>query len=240
MNKRIRFLAGAACALAVAAPAWADGLTVLPVTIELAPGQTVAALTVINQGDGATSFQVRGFAWKQADGADQLQGTNDFVASPPLGTIAPSSSQIVRVAVRHAPQGQEASYRILLDQIPPAPAPGNVRIALRLSIPVFAEPAARVTPHLQWKLENAGADTFLVAVNDGKRHETVRDILLTTDDGRAFKVEANVSPYVLPGATRRWHIAGPARLPAPGATVRLTANADNGAIDQPVTVVAAR
>jgi fimbrial chaperone protein len=237
MRKLMYILAGAAAALAIAAPAsapaWADGLTVLPVTIELAPGQTVAAIRVINQGDAKTAFQVRGFAWSQPGGADQLLPTDAFLASPPMGAIDPGATQVVRVMVRAGPQAQEATYRILLDQIPPAAAPGNVRIALRLSIPVFAEPAAHAAPHLQWSLQSAGREAVLVAVNDGQRHETVRDIALSTSDGRPLQVEANLSPYVLPGATRRWRVTS---APAPGGTVRLTAHADSGPIDQPIVV----
>jgi fimbrial chaperone protein len=111
-----------------------------------------------------------------------------------MGSIAPGATQVVRIMVRAAPQGQEASYRILLDQIPPAAAPGNVHIALRLSIPVFAEPATHAAPHLQWTLRAEGREAVLVAVNDGSRHETVRDIALGTGDGRALTVEANLSP----------------------------------------------
>src|SRR4029077_4276678 len=81
------------------------------------------------------------------------------------------------------PQGQEASYRILLDQLPPPAAPGTVRIALRLSIPILAEPATRAAPHVQWRIERGGGQAWLVAVNDGNRHETVRDIALATAGG---------------------------------------------------------
>jgi fimbrial chaperone protein len=217
--------------------AQAQGLTVQPVTIQLALGQMAAAVTVINQSDSETSFQIRAFAWSQPGGDDRLTGTDEMLASSPLGTVAANATQVVRIVLRHPPQGQEASYRIILDQIPPPAAPGTVRIALRLSIPIFAEPASRVVPHCQWRIEGSGRQAFLVAVNDGSRHATIRDIALTSPGGSA-KVDANVSPYVLVGATRRWRILTSGILPSLGATVRLTAQADAGAIDQPVTVVA--
>ena len=216
--------------------AHAQSLTVLPVTIELAPGQSTTALTVINQTDSETSFQVRAYAWRQQNGSDQLDPTDDLLASPPLGTILAKATQVVRLVLRRAPQGQEATYRILLDQIPPPASPGTVRIALRLSIPVFAEPATRVAPHVQWRIETDGRQASLVAVNDGNRHEAVRNIEL--GDGRALKVEANVSPYILGGATRRWRLVAPGAPPARGATMRLTAQGTSGTIDQPVSVVA--
>jgi fimbrial chaperone protein len=217
----------------------AQSLTVLPVTIQLTPGRMATALTVINQGEGETSVQVRAFAWNQPDGNDQLTSSNEVLASPPLATIAPGATQIVRLVLRRPPQGHEATYRVLLDQIPPPAAPGTVRIALRLSIPVFAEPAIRVAPHVQFHIERDAGQAWLVAFNDGGRHETIRDIALTTSEGSGLQTEANVSPYVLAGATRRWRIIAQAHLPVPGGTVRLTAHADTGVVNQPVSVLAA-
>ncbi|KUZ98489.1 chaperone protein EcpD [Burkholderia ubonensis] len=217
----------------------AQSLTVLPVIIQMAPGRMATALTVINQGDSETGVQVRAFAWNQPDGNDWLTSSEEVLASPPLATIAPRATQIVRLVLRRPPQEHEATYRVLLDQIPPPAAPGTVRIALRLSIPVFAEPATRVAPHVKFHIERDAGHAWLVAVNDGGRHETIRDITLTTSEGSGLRTEANVSPYVLAGATRRWRIVEQARLPVPGGMVRLTARAETGVVDQPVSVVAA-
>jgi fimbrial chaperone protein len=221
-----------------ATTAAADGLTVLPVTIQLAPGQMATSLTVKNEADVATSLQVRSFAWNQsAQGEDRLEPTTQLMASPPISTIAAGASQVIRLVLRQPAQAREATYRILLDQIPPPALPGTVRIALRLSIPIFAEPNERATPHLQWRVEGSGGEAALVAVNDGNRHEKVLDIALL-GAGRSLSTEAGASPYVLAGATRRWRVLGPYLPLAAGATLRLTARTDAGAIDQSVAVVA--
>jgi fimbrial chaperone protein len=130
------------------------------------------------------------------------------------------------------------SYRILLDQIPPAATPGTVRVALRLSIPIFAEPASHVAAHVQFHIERDAVQAYLVAINDGGHHEKIRDIALATSDGSALRTEASASPYVLAGATRRWRIVAQDRLPVPGGIVHLSARTDTGVIDQPVAVVA--
>jgi fimbrial chaperone protein len=220
------FLAGGA--------AKAQSLTVLPVTIQMEPGQMAATLTVINLGDAETAVQIRAFTWNQVDGGDDRLATSDEVrTSPPVATIPPGTTQIVRLVLRRPPQKQEATYRIVLDQIPPAAEPGTVRIALRLSIPIFAAPKARAVPNVRYHVENDAGQAYLVALNDGGRHETLRNVTLTTSEGAVLKTSQG-SPYVLAGATRRWRIAAPAGLPAPGGTLRLTALADSGAIDQPV------
>ncbi|HUB48627.1 MAG TPA: fimbria/pilus periplasmic chaperone [Acetobacteraceae bacterium] len=223
-------------ALLASGAAQAQGLTVLPVSIQMAPGQMAAALTVQNHTDSETSFQIRAFSWNQQSNTDQLAATNDIVASPPLATIPANGSQVVRIVLRRPPQGAEASYRIWLDQIPAATAPpGMVRIALRLSIPIFAEPTTRAAPHLTWRVETGGGRASLVVTNDGSHHESVRDIVLASSDGRMLRLEASPSPYVLAGATRRWQIL--ASVPATGARLKLTASTDTGRIDQAVPVV---
>ncbi|QFG79824.1 molecular chaperone [Acidithiobacillus sp. 'AMD consortium'] len=215
----------------------AVSMTVLPVTIQMAPGQKATTLTVINHGHREIAFQVRAFAWTQLHGRNKLTPTAELLASPPLGTLAPGGRQIIRMVLRGPPQGREASYRILLDEIPPPAAPGMVRIALRMSIPIFAEPQTRVAPHVLWQVERRNAQTFLVGINDGTRHETLRDIKLQAPGGGTLKVESNINPYILAGATMRWHIVTPSSPLAPGAVLQLTARTNTGHIDQSVRVV---
>jgi fimbrial chaperone protein len=226
----------AACVALAAPAARAQGLSVLPVITHLGPGQMTATLTVTNQDSAPTSFQLRAYAWSQPNGADQLTPTDMLLASPPLGTIAPGGSQVVRMMLRQPPEGKEATYRILLDQIPPPASPGMVRISLRLSMPVFAEPATRAVPHLVWHVERTGEHADLVAVNDGGRHASLHDIALSAPGGVTLHPQPNQSPYILAGATRHWRLAASGAWPAPGATLRLTAQSDASRIDEPVTV----
>ncbi|MBR0667020.1 molecular chaperone [Roseomonas hellenica] len=218
-------------------PAQAQSLTVLPVTIQLPPGQMAGAVTVINQGDAESAFQIRAFAWSQPRGETELAPTDALLVSPPLGTIAPRASQVVRLVLRRPAQDREASYRILLDQLPPPAAPGTVRVALRLSIPVFAEPTnSPIAPRLRWRIESEGGQAYLTVANEGTRHEAVRDIALAGGAG-PIRIQGDASPYVLPGATRRWRLL---TRPPPGGNLRLTARADAGPIDEAVPVNAGR
>ncbi len=212
-----------------------QGFTVIPVTMEMAAGERAKTLTIQNHTDREATFQVRPFAWSQADGTDQLDATDGLLVSPPIGVLAPGSSQVVRVLLRKAAQGREVSYRILLDQIPAQPAPGQVGFILRLSIPVFVEPPGRIAAQLHWAIESDGRGASLVANNDGSRRQVVRDMRLVAD-GHALSLEANVSPYVLAGSVRRWRILGQGPSPSADGTFRLTAHADTGEIDQAVPV----
>lgn len=214
----------------------AQSLGVLPVTIQLSPGQAAVSLTIVNQGSAATSVQVRAYAWSQSgpDGDEVLTSSSDVATSPPLATIGPAGTQIVRMVLRQLPQDKEATYRILIDQIPAPTQPGVVQVVLRLSIPVFAEPPANVVPRLAFHVERELERVFLVGVNEGKRHEKLRDIEVRTTTGATLKPEGNVSPYILAGATRRWVIADVAQLPAGSGTLRVSAQTDTGVLDQAV------
>jgi fimbrial chaperone protein len=224
-------------ALLAGGAASAQSLTVLPVNIELGPGQLATTLTVLNQGTAETSVQIRALLWSQSDGVETLTPSDEVLASPPIATIPAAGSQVVRLVLRHPPKGHEATYRVLLDQIPPPAAPGTVRIALRLSIPIFAEPETRALPHVRYRVETDAGKAYLIASNDGGSHDTIRDIVLTANDGGALKL-GGASPYILAGATSRWRIESAGRAPAPGETLHLTAKANTGVLDQPVPVVA--
>ncbi|MGD1107173.1 MAG: fimbria/pilus periplasmic chaperone [Terracidiphilus sp.] len=228
-------LASAAVILLFAGPAAsAQALSVLPVNIFFSPGQKASSLTVTNVGKTETSIQIRAYAWSQQDGDDQLTDSDAVVLSPPLATIAPGASQVIRLILRKLPQGREATYRILVDQIPPPAEPGIVHMVLRMSIPIFAQPPTRAVPHLQFHLEIDAGKLVLVGINDGLSHEVIRDIVLSTSDGRTLKEESSASPYILAGATRRWPIAAQGPLPQPNETLQMVAHTDASVIQQQV------
>lgn len=233
-----RALAAIFFCLTTGSTAWAQALSVLPVNVLLSPGQSAASLTVTDQGTSGTAIQIRAFLWSQNDNDDQLTPSDEVVVSPPIASIAPGATQVVRLILRRPPQGREATYRILIDQLPPPAEPGIVHVVLRLSIPIFAEPVTRAVPDVQFHSELDAGKLILVGTNNGLRHESIRDILLTAGDGRKFKPAAGASPYVLPGATRRWAMIAEGSLPLPGEVLHLKARGDGGAIDRQVSIVA--
>ncbi len=223
-------------------PAIAQSITVLPVIVQLQPGEMASSVRVVNQGTAETSFQVRAFAWSQGhDGVDALAASSELVVSPPLGTIAPNGAQVIRLILRRRPEKQEATYRIIVDQIPPPAAPGTVRIALRMSIPVFAPPATRVAPNVRFHVERQDGKTYLVAVNDGLRHDRISGLALSLPTGAVLKMVPNPSPYILAGATRRWELAAGETVPPALRTLHLSAQLEtSGAIDQQISLEAGK
>jgi fimbrial chaperone protein len=242
-SKSSRLTAAAKIAAAVAlflslCSAHAQSLSVLPVNVFLQPGERAASLSLTNSSDRPTSIQARAFDWSQKDGEDQLTASNVVVVSPPLVTIAPGGTQVVRLILRQLPKGSEATYRIILDQIPGPNQPGVVQMVLRLSIPIFTAPETKAAPNDQFHLQADGNQLFLVGVNSGLSHDTLHDIVVTTSAGRKLEPKARVSPYILAGATRRWELDTQGYVPQPGESLKLTAHGVAGAIDEQVGVTA--
>jgi len=230
------FFAAVAIQLLTGPVAGGQALSVLPVNVMLGPNQRAATLSLSNHDTKQMAIQIRAYVWNQKDGNDQLTDSDQLVVSPPIATIAPGAMQVVRLILRQPPAGREVTYRILVDQIPPPAEMGMVHVVLRLSIPIFAQPVTRAVPHIQFHIEQEGGQLVLVGVNNGLRHEALRDIALRTSDGRELKEEPSASPYILAGSTRRWRMVGQGPLPLSNESMRLTAHGDGGAIQQTVVV----
>jgi fimbrial chaperone protein len=230
----------AAVALSLAGhTAGAQSLSVVPVNVFMQPGQKAATLTVKNSGSKSTSIQVRVFDWSQKGNEEQLTPSNIVVASPPLMTIEPEASQVVRLILRQSPTGREATYRIVLDQIPGPNEPGTVQMVLRLSIPIFAMPATKAAPKVQFQLQRDGDKLFLVGVNVGLSHEVLRDAVVTAADGHKMNVMTKASPYILAGVTKHWELDTQGYAPQPGETLKLTADGATGPIIEQIGVTSA-
>lgn len=200
--------------LALAGPVQAAMLQISPVTIEMAPGQNAAGLTLDNPGDQAIYGQVRVFRWDQSQGDDALSPTQDVVASPPLIQIQPNGEQLVRlIKTADKPSTSEQSYRILIDELTPedmGPSSG-VMIRMRYSVPVFIQPSGRSAPAaLDWRLSRHGQDWTLQARNTGGRRAQISDVQLIAGSGKTIDLNKGLLGYALARKERRWEISLPA------------------------------
>jgi len=220
---------------AVSEVAAAQSLEVAPVSVELVAGAMATTLSVTNHGTETTPIQVRAFVWDQQEGVDRLTATDDLMASPPIAQVAPEGTQVIRLVLRRPVGTIERSFRLLIDQIPSAGAAGTVRVALRLSIPVFAEPSAHVAATLTWRVADLGnGHGELIATEAGGRHTKVSNVGLVSAAGDIPAIHLNATPYVLAGTTCRWpiilgHISS-------GTPLRLTAATDAGLVDRILTI----
>jgi fimbrial chaperone protein len=201
--------------------AQAASLEISPVIVNLVPGQNATTIEVKNRGEAPAAVQARPYSWSQVGDDDNLTPTQDIIISPPIFTVPAGASQTVRLLLRGANEtgGWERSYRLLLDEVPPANTENKqIKMALRVSLPVMIASVASTPPVLQWRTEHGpGGEIQLMAVNSGHAYEKVSAIDVMLPDGTHPKlILRGKNSYILAGAQRHWvmlgRVAGPLRL----------------------------
>lgn len=223
-----------ALTLLLPAQARAGSLQVTPVSVDLNQSRRTATLTLGNTGDAAIDVQVRVFRWTIVDGVERLEPTDEVVASPPAGRLAPGATQLIRIVrVSDRPAPLEESYRVLVDELPDLSRvqAGEVSLLIRQSIPIFFASRPAKSVEVSWRMERTAQGHQLVALNASKRRLRVADVELRRPDGSVVFGRAGLAGYVLAGAEMRWPLAD--KSAAEGESLSLTASSDVG----PLSVV---
>lgn len=221
-------------------PADAASVRVSPTTIEVPTPGAASTLRLHNQSGKSTSVQVRVYRWTQNAGIDHLTETQTVVASPPIATLSPGKSQIVRIVrVSKAPVEGEESYRILVDEIPDRKeARGNaVTLAVRHSIPVFFGPGSPASNSLEWNIQKIGSSLVCVVHNRGMQRIRLAALQLKDTSGNLIAQREGLVGYVLGQSSMSLQITvhGKRRL---GDSIEITALTENGPIRATSTILA--
>jgi fimbrial chaperone protein len=195
----VRSAAALIAALLIGLPAMAGSFSVAPVRIDMKMPRRAAAIEVQNTGDQPAQLQVERYRWlADRNGDDQLEATEDIIATPPIFTLAPGQKQIVRVLLfGELDPGRESSYRLILQETAlNDPPPNAVQALLRISMPVFISPP-NVKPDLTWTLAREAERWWLAVENSGTAHAQIT--AARTAAGHDLKAVG----YLLPGEKRR-------------------------------------
>lgn len=219
-------LAIAMCAL----PAHAGSLRVNPIRVNLSEAKPTAAITLNNTGGTSMVVQLQIAKWTAISDEERYDPSPELLVTPPIFTIAPGVSQIVRIGLSSATVSDiELAYRLFIEEVPPPPKPGyqGLQVALRLGIPVFVEPARATQPKLQWTAIRTSADVITVqASNVGGAHARILNINLIAPGESRIMASHTAASYLLPGQTRHWsmHLGRPWQ----SRQVHLSATTDQG------------
>jgi fimbrial chaperone protein len=216
---------------AMVAQASASTFNISPIRAELSSSHRTEALTITNAEDSSVVVQVRVVSWSQKSGAEQLEDTRELLATPPVLQIPANSQQIIRVALRREPDpAQELTYRVIFEEVPQA-APKDfigLRVALRLSIPVFVAPAhGKANAQMAWAsrwLPNGQLE--LAATNNGSGHLQINDFEAQFS-GSLMPLRGVTSKYVLPGSRMSW-ILTPSSDATRQGTIPIRGHSDQG------------
>ena len=222
----------ASCLAMVPVGARAAALRVSPILIEGAD-QANTSITLRNQENRTLNAQVRVFRWSQHDGQEDLEPTDDVVASPPIVSIAPREDYVVRLqrTTGQQPVGEEA-YRIVVDELPNPDRQrnGTVAVVLRYIVPAFFFPAEASQPRLRWSLGHRDGHAVIVAENTGDKRIQLLNLGIKAG-GRTSLIGKGLAGYVLGHSAREWRL-GSQLSGLRGGTV--VAASDHGSINAPL------
>ncbi|MFJ3054703.1 molecular chaperone [Herbaspirillum sp. NPDC087042] len=214
--------------------ALASNFEIAPVVLELSSSRTAGVVKIVNNDNHVVSLQIRAFDWNQVDSKDDLQPTQNLIISPPVFSLAPGASQVIRVVSKQAAGNSEIAFRLLIDEIPSAAEGATINFKFRISMPVFIAANGQAKTQLDYQLR-AGKPARLQVLNTGNRRSRLLDLMLTLPNGKTIKAPAGSNPYTLAGVTRQYVIDTETPL-ATGSKVKLSANSDTGPIDAELTV----
>lgn len=209
--------------LAAALPAAAGSFSISPVRVELSSKQTMGVLTVRNEEDAPVFIQVETLAWSQADGNEVYTPTRDILATPPVFTVPAKGQQILRIALRRpADATAELNYRLVLQEVMPE-APKDftgLRVALRLSLPIFVQPPAGSQAELEWRAHfDTDGNLVVEANNTGNGHIQLSGFSVHYADRAEATFTHSGAKYVLPGSQVRWTFKQDGGSDQPGALI---------------------
>lgn len=191
-------------------------VTIAPVVVDVAPDGR-AVIMVRNDRAREVMYQVAILRWRLEDGVDRYEATEDFIASPPLFTLASAASLPVRIGFRNpAPLPVEQSYRLVLTEVPrpsdTQAGSGMVEFSMQYVIPVFVAPSSRAAKQpLLWQMREEGSTMVVRADNPSQSRAVLNMVGLSSQTGPTPSAESasRERATVLAHSWREW------RLPIP-------------------------
>jgi len=198
----------------------ASGATfsVNPTRVVLTARAATSLVTIRNEGDQPSRFQVNVVKWGQDErGQMQLTPTDDMVVFPLMMTLDPGQERSVRVGAATTFGPVEKSYRLIIEELPPlerSADTANVRMLTRMVVPIFLEPPS----------PKASARLTDVALGAGVLHFTLQNtanvyfipdaVTVKAFDQRGTELLINTLEawYVLAGGSRVYEVEMPQPL----------------------------
>ena len=220
----------------------AASIGVSPVRATLSANQKIETITVRNTGTEPMSVQLEVMSWSQQDGEDVFTATREVLANPPIFTVPPGGSQLVRAGLRRAPDARrELTYRIFLQELPPPPSPdfNGAKMLMRVSLPVFVLPEVAAQPALRWQAARTSDGALKISLtNIGNAHVQIANFSLSLPGSAQPWITQQSSTYVLHGQSRDWILPANAENPSPppGAILQIFAQTDAGDMEAEVLI----
>jgi fimbrial chaperone protein len=229
-------LLGASVSLFFSSSALAAVLHVEPIRLEMAADETVGSLNLTNVGDESVSVQIKPFQWTQKNHQDELVPTQDILATPPILSLAPKNTQVIRIGVlKPLSHETEIVYRLLIKEIPRKiyKTPG-VHTLLQVSVPIFIKPHSE-QKHLTWSAKKINPYEFLLTLhNQSNIHIQCTHFNVYREGEKSPLFMKNVFSYLLPNQADSWNFKLKSEINSP--SLKIVVSTDWGEITEHVTL----
>jgi fimbrial chaperone protein len=197
-------VAAAFAAAALSLPALAVTFGVKPVKISISADHRIAQIAFSSLNARVVVFDITAQRWTQDQNKDRLAPAPDVLVIPPVFSIAPYGTTLLRVAFRRPPaaQSSEQSYKIVITEVlkPSDRARPPVSIVVPLFVPAQTH-AGSVTYSLR---APANGQAALIVSNTSTAHVYIGKAALSSGGKQIYT--GVLGAYVLAGATRSFPI----------------------------------
>jgi fimbrial chaperone protein len=224
----------------------ADGLSVMPMRVNLDNAQRSAEITISNGGPGPEMLRVTAMSWEQVDGKDHYAPSEALLVVPPLLRVDVGDEKVVRLGLRGLLSGtREHAFRIFFTEVPSAVRKSGgpaVQITMRLAVPVYANAGslkstqaadAGLTASAQL---SGGKRVRLKLADAGDRHVVITSIRMYADASKSRIVGGqSKTEALLAGADRAFDLTANEPLTLP--TLVVAGTGATGPFDLVVPVI---
>ena len=166
-------------------PALPVNFSINPVKIFLDGKSKTNVLKIKNHSDEKISLQVRTFTWEHdRHGRNDYTPTRDIIFFPKILTIQKNEEKIIRIGTNIPQSGDEKTYRMFLEEIPPPDSQERmaVRMIMKIGVPVFVSPHTTVTKGRIESMSLHKGDLHLTVKNTGNVHFLVQSVRVRGTD----------------------------------------------------------
>lgn len=152
-------------------------------------------------------FEVNAFKWTQKDnGENVLEPDNTLILNPKNFFLKPNSKQTIRVGFKQSLEAildnkQEATWRIMIDEIPQATKESSVNFLLSFNLPLFVGKQENI--NLKFSIKNNN----LNVLNQSKSHIQINNFkIVDLNKNEVFK--ADTMTYLLANKSNNFDLNG--------------------------------
>jgi fimbrial chaperone protein len=186
--------------------------TINPLQISLDRTSRASEISVRNDANATLRMQVQAMSWRQdAAGQDQYEPAEGLLYFPRAMEISAGDTRIIRVGVKATPTTREETYRVFVEELPPAnqanagpPGGASLQVLLRVGVPVFVVPLQPERKAEITELTLRGATAAWVLANTGNVHLRAEKVALAgvARDGSTLFEQVFQERYFLAGVVK--------------------------------------